>query len=513
MLLKEDTDMGKQAERKMTTEQYAKVNRYALVMMLVMELLIGGMSLLHIIASGFSGKDFVLLLVAGLVAVVDVIGFLIGKSNKFPMYVNSIGWMLLYTLTIFMGKQNPIVLLFPVLVVLMLYLEPVVITAVIGYSLLLHIVKLIMAGAKIHQVDMQTYQSLLNEAIVEVIGLIAMSIGTFLVTRFLLRYIMESQAQVRSKAEQQIEVAASVEETAGVISEKFTAITEQLDELVHKFEDNNAAIGNIAESTEATAEAIQEQVGLTDNIKERIDTTAQNASDIVDTTDSLYDVVSEGIEVVEGLQEQTEMVDAQTNETTESIQKLADNVDEVNSITKSILDISSQTNLLALNASIEAARAGEAGKGFAVVADEIRNLAEQTKSSTEQITSIINDLTAVTKESMGKLKTTVDSVHAQADMVQKVNDTFMETCKNIDELKEYTDSITDNVDAVIDANNHIIDSIHQLSASAEQVSGSSQEGMAVSNVILEQMQGFAAAVEEMTGMVEQLSDSVIQEEE
>ena len=121
MLLKEDTDMGKQAERKMTTEQYAKVNRYALVMMLVMELLIGGMSLLHIIASGFSGKDFVLMLVAGLVAVVDVIGFLIGKSNKFPMYVNSIGWMLLYTLTIFMGKQNPIVLLFPVLVVLMLY--------------------------------------------------------------------------------------------------------------------------------------------------------------------------------------------------------------------------------------------------------------------------------------------------------------------------------------------------------------------------------------------------------
>ena len=62
-------------------------------------------------------------------------------------------------------------------------------------------------------------------------------------------------------------------------------------------------------------------------------------------------------------------------------------------------------------------------------------------------------------------------------------------------------------------NNHIIDSIHPLSASAEQVSGSSQEGMAVSNVILEQMQGFAAAVEEMTGMVEQLSDSVIQEEE
>ena len=45
-------------------------------------------------------------------------------------------------------------------------------------------------------------------------------------------------------------------------------------------------------------------------------------------------------------------------------------------------------------------------------------------------------------------------------------------------------------------NNHIIDSIHPLSSSAEQVSGSSQEGMAVSNVILEQMQGFTLYIPE-----------------
>ena len=63
-------------------------------------------------------------------------------------------------------------------------------------------------------------------------------------------------------------------------------------------------------------------------------------------------------------------------------------VEQVNSLTDEILNISSQTNLLALNASIEAARAGEAGKGFAVVADEIRNLADSSRDTANNIQEI-----------------------------------------------------------------------------------------------------------------------------
>ena len=109
---------------------------------------------------------------------------------------------------------------------------------------------------------------------------------------------------------------------------------------------------------------------------------------------------------------------------------------------------------------------------------------------------------------MDKLKVTVESVQVQSEMVAKVNESFMETCKNIDELKDYTGSISDNVDTVIAANNHIVDSISQLSASAEEVSSSSEEGTAMSNVILEKVQAFATAVEEMSGMVGELSTSV-----
>ncbi len=69
-------------------------------------------------------------------------------------------------------------------------------------------------------------------------------------------------------------------------------------------------------------------------------------------------------------------------------------VDQVNTLTNEILNISSQTNLLALNASIEAARAGEAGKGFAVVAEEIGQLANSSRDTANRIQDINAVVTA-----------------------------------------------------------------------------------------------------------------------
>lgn len=68
-------------------------------------------------------------------------------------------------------------------------------------------------------------------------------------------------------------------------------------------------------------------------------------------------------------------------------------VDQINSLTKDILSISSSTDLIAINASIEAARAGAAGKGFAVVAQEVRKLADSCAETANHIQKVSGEVT------------------------------------------------------------------------------------------------------------------------
>lgn len=83
-------------------------------------------------------------------------------------------------------------------------------------------------------------------------------------------------------------------------------------------------------------------------------------------------------------------------------------VEQINTLTENIKEISSQTNLLALNANIEAARAGEAGRGFAVVATEIGNLSNQTYETVNGINAIVDEVNAAVSNMTDCIKTIMD---------------------------------------------------------------------------------------------------------
>lgn len=180
------------------------------------------------------------------------------------------------------------------------------------------------------------------------------------------------------------------------------------------------------------------------------------------------------------------------------------NVEQINSLTANILDISSQTNLLALNASIEAARAGEAGKGFAVVADEIRVLADNSRQTASdiqsisgQVTSAVNKLADAASKLLEFVNSSVvsdydnfvkivnqyeqdandmDSIFTDFAMKsQQMSDTMENMNKGINEISLTVEESADGISGVAEDVSKLVDAISQIKNKTDENNAMSQE--------------------------------------
>lgn len=153
-----------------------------------------------------------------------------------------------------------------------------------------------------------------------------------------------------------------------------SALCEQLSATVEEVASNAAVIHNNTESIRLDVHHIAEECGsitaYTTQMNARADQMQTSAQTSADVTGA-----------------KAEEILASLNDAIEK----SKSVDQIKSLTSSILAIAQQTRLIALNASVEAANAGEAGKGFAVVAAEVRDLAHSSQVTANQIQEI-NDV-------------------------------------------------------------------------------------------------------------------------
>lgn len=225
--------------------------------------------------------------------------------------------------------------------------------------------------------------------------------------------------------------------------------------------------GALAEGSAEQASVVEELVATISEVSDKVTKNAENAY----SADVISDKTSQLVE--QGNQQMKHMVDA--------IQEINTNTNEIQTIIKSIENISSQTNLLSLNAAIEAARAGEAGKGFAVVASEVGSLAEQSAQATRNTAVLIEKCIAATEKGVKIVNETAESLNLI------VNGT-LDAKRIISEIAQGSNKQAESLEEIVRGIDHVSDVIQANSIVSEESSATAKE-LTIQVDLLQKMTG------------------------
>ncbi len=282
------------------------------------------------------------------------------------------------------------------------------------------------------------------------------------------------------------------------INTESSKIKDSIDNMVHSSNDVYDDIENISATTEELSAGMEETAA---SVQEISNTTVDVEGEIITITGKLEHglVISEQIKGrADGLKQsalgsqQTAVTayDAANKKLRGSIEKTKA-IEEIKSLSQTILSITSQTNLLALNASIESARAGEAGKGFAVVAEQIRILAEDSKSAVSKIESI----TSLVAEAVEEL------VSDSQNILSFVDNQVIKDYENTVHIGEQYDKDATTVEKMVseikDSTEKLKESILYIKHAIDEVALAANEGAKGASDIAEKSSSIAEKTSEV----------------
>lgn len=296
-----------------------------------------------------------------------------------------------------------------------------------------------------------------------------------------------------------------------------TPIKGTVDMLQENSQKLDEVTGEVLKHTCTSGESARDLSSLVDSLSSAIRDVAKNAviinSSTADIKGDVRDMAEEcsaitdyssamkkrANEMEAAAQTNTEVIRKKTADILEVLEDAIENsrsINQVNSLTKDIVAISSSTNLIALNASVEATRAGEAGKGFAVVAAEIKSLAKSCSETAGRIQEV-NEIVTNAVHNLSK--------HSQ-DLADYLSETilteFQEFVGSGRKYKEDADYVKEMIDAFNSRTDRLRNSMIEIADSMDGITKAIDGGAAEIAKVADSTRSLVGDMADITGRMD-----------